>query len=341
MATNNVGTLRRRSLAALLLGMLLALSRAAGAAADERAIPINGEATLRFATVEEGAAVFARRDAFLNSLSRFDLQARLHTDRAVSVEQIIDFYQGEVVAWQPEQKERLLKIIVAARERMSRWHLPLPPEILLIQTTGREEGHAAYTRGAAIVLPTEKLALTFDKLLRLFIHEIFHVLSRYDAKVRAELYRVIGFEVCNEIALPPNLRDRKITNPDAPRIDCRITLDHQGRQAAFAPVLLASRDYDAQQGGTIFDYLTFRLIEIELVCGVWRPVLRNGQATFLDPREMAPFYDRIGRNTKYIIHPDEILADNFILLAMGDLNLATPRIVEEMGRILSRDAAKR
>ena len=35
------------------------------------------------------------------------------------------------------------------------------------------------------------------------------------------------------------------------------------------------------------------------------------QPVLLDPEDLPDYHRRIGRNTNYIIHPDEILADNF------------------------------
>ena len=36
------------------------------------------------------------------------------------------------------------------------------------------------------------------------------------------------------------------------------------------------------------------------------------------------------------IHPDEILADNFVRLVMGDKDVPTPRIIDEMRKLLRR-----
>jgi hypothetical protein len=41
----------------------------------------------------------------------------------------------------------------------------------------------------------------------------------------------------------------------------------------------------------------------------------------------------VGRNTGYILHPDEILAENFLHMINRTTNLATPRIVEEMANV--------
>jgi hypothetical protein len=61
------------------------------------------------------------------------------------------------------------------------------------------------------------------------------------------------------------------------------------------------------------------------------------QPVVIDPKKVPAFYEKIGKNTQYIIHPDEILADNFVHLMMGNQNLATPRIVERMGRMLGKE----
>jgi hypothetical protein len=48
------------------------------------------------------------------------------------------------------------------------------------------------------------------------------------------------------------------------------------------------------------------------------------------------FQEKIGRNTTYIIHPEEILADNFVHLVRQREKLATPRIVEELQKVLEK-----
>src|SRR5262249_36039098 len=137
-----------------------------------------------------------------------------------------------------------------------------PKGIVLIHTSGDEEANAAYTRGTAIVLPTKVLSYQPTQLDRLLLHELFHVLGRHDGAVRAKLYRIIGFEPCEPIEPPASLAPRRITNPDAPRIDCTINLTAaDGRVFTGAPILYSAiKAYDAKRGGTIFEYLTFRLL---------------------------------------------------------------------------------
>ena len=75
--------------------------------------------------------------------------------------------------------------------------------------------------------------------------------------------------------------------------------------------------------------------------GVRRAALAGGQPVFYEPDAVPDFAEQIGRNTKYIIHPEEVLADNFVFLLNGRIDLPTQRVVEEMGRILQQAPSER
>jgi hypothetical protein len=44
----------------------------------------------------------------------------------------------------------------------------------------------------------------------------------------------------------------------------------------------------------------------------------------------------VGRNTNYIIHPEEILAENFALLMMDKHDVPSPEILKKMQDVLGR-----
>ena len=69
----------------------------------------------------------------------------------------------------------------------------------------------------------------------------------------------------------------------------------------------------------------------------WKAADMNGRAIVLDPRGVPDFQAKIGKNTNYIYHPEEILADNFVHLVRQRPNLETPRIVEDLQRVLKTD----
>ncbi len=296
------------------------------------------ECACRFATVEEGRQVLTTDDAFTRSLSRFDLQSRLKTADNVTLDDWKQFAAGHVREWDAGEIKTVSESLARLGKPLAELRLPLPPRVLLVRTSGEEEAGAAYTRGAAIILPTKVMSYGPNQLERLLAHELFHVLSRHDGAFRSRLYRIIGFELCDPIEFPPSLAPRRITNPDAPQVDCTIELKNaEGQAVTAAPILYSSaREYDAKGKRTMFSYLTFRLLVVEKAGGRWQPRLVQGEPVVIDPSKEPSFQEQIGKNTNYIIHPDEILADNFVHLVMGAKMLQTPRIIEEMRAALEK-----
>ncbi len=323
-----------------MIAFILASLTASAAADDDNQVPVvhlTRTTEVRFATPEEGRAVLTADDPFTASLSRFDLQCRLKTDKDVTLADWKQFVAEHVRPWEPAEIDTITQSLERLRNRLADLRLPLPSPLRLVRTTGDEESNAAYTRGTSIVLPTKVMKYDSTQLDRLLAHELFHLLSRQDAAARAKLYPIIGFELCEPIELPPSLAPRRITNPDAPLIDCTISLKTKdGQIVTAAPVLYSqSKQYEAQRGASLFQAFVFRLLVVQRKSNRWQPVLVKDQPIVINPREEPEFYEKVGQNTNYIIHPDEILADNFVRLVMHDEAVPTPRIIDQMRRVLA------
>ena len=52
--------------------------------------------------------------------------------------------------------------------------------------------------------------------------------------------------------------------------------------------------------------------------------------------EIGNFFEQVGRNTQYIIHPEEIMADNFTFAILGKEDLSNPELVAEIKEVLSK-----
>ena len=308
--------------------------------------PLTADTQLEFASLDAGRTLVSSPDTFINALSRFDRQVRLQTDGDATEAALLEFLAGEVVAWDDASTENepaeattrtlITRSLARLRPKLAPFRLPLPKTVLLVQMSGKDEANAAYTRGTAIMLPKERVQkLKPEALDRLLLHELFHVLSRNAPELRRDLYRIVGFHVCDPMALPPAMADLKLTNPDAPLIDCRIALTDDGETCWAAPILYSSSaTYDAIKKPPLFQYLTFRLMKLEEHDGRWRPLLKEGEPVLIDPAQSKSFAEQIGQNTKYIIHPDEVLADNFVFLVMQTENLPSPEIIERMSERL-------
>jgi len=213
----------------------------------------------------------------------------------------------------------------------------------MVKTTGREEGGAPYTRGNAIILTEAVIEAPMATIRKTICHELFHILSRTNPELRDKLYAIIGFVKCDEVEFPAELKARKITNPDAPRNDHRILLKVAGRDRWAIPILLSnSEKYDTKRGGEFFAYLRFQFLVVDRqdTAPDVKPAYESGKPMLVGPRQVSGFFEQVGRNTSYIIHPEEILADNFALLILGGRNPRSPEIVEKMEEVLDPDAGR-
>jgi len=183
-----------------------------------------------------------------------------------------------------------------------------------------------------MILPQSKVRTNAVANQKLLAHELFHVISRANPRLRDKLYAIIGFKKCNETTLPGEWGRRKITNPDGPINDHFIELRAGDRGVLAIPVLLSrSETYDAKGGGEFFQYLQFRFLLVkETKPGHVELAFENNAPKLLDKKEASNFSEQIGQNTNYIIHPDEILADNFMLLTTDAEKVPSPQILEAM-----------
>ena len=216
--------------------------------------------------------------------------------------------------------------------------LPFPEKMLIIKTTGKEEGGAAYTRANAIVLPQDFLKAPVARIQETISHELFHIMSRANPGLRERLYAAIGFAKCDEVEFPSEMKLRKITNPDAPKNDYCIRVKVTGKEQWAIPILFSSAEkYSVDRGGEFFNYLQFRLLLVERPNDGYKvtPMFDGPKPMLMDIQQVSGFFEQVGKNTEYIIHPEEILADNFASLVLGQRNLPSPDVVEKIQAILN------
>jgi hypothetical protein len=306
-------------------------------------IRLSGDTTITFATAEEGRRILTTRDDFVRALGPFDRAVRVKTASPVSEEAFLEFVGRSVLDWTETEKASLTAIVERLRTPLDRLALPWPKAMYFVKTTGGEEGGAAYTRDQAVILP--QMMLTSNRPLspRLIAHELFHILSRRNPGLRDRLYRAIGFVKCREIELPELLRNRKITNPDAPANDHCIRVQIAGADVWAVPIIFSRTDrYDVEQGRDFFSYMQSQLLLVERADNSPDAKLLyvGAQPRLVDFDQVSGFYEQVGRNTEYIIHPEELLADNFAMLVMGDQDVPSPEILKRLRDILEEKAGQ-
>ena len=318
------------------LACLLLFSAAFASPAQAQTVELYGATQARFASAAEGRQVLATRDAFVAALSPYDRAARTGRSDAVTAADYLEFAAGQALDWQPAEVAKLSLSVARISKRLRVLRLPLPGEVLLVKTTGREEAETPHTRGNAIVMPQQYLNVAADEIERVITHEIFHVISRHAPERRKALYGIVGFRDCGLLNWPAEIELRRITNPDAPDNRYCITLERDGAPSTFYPVLFAQEEaFDPTLPGTYLDRLVFRLLAVMPDGNNWIAQRTGPSLVLLDTDQVPAYFSAIGLKTRYIIHPEEKLADNFVLLVRGTHKVRTPRILQELKRVLA------
>ncbi|MHB1141165.1 MAG: eCIS core domain-containing protein [Sulfuricaulis sp.] len=294
---------------------------------------------LIFAPATDSRRILLAKDTFVARMSPFDRAARMKTDRDVTESQFLEFVASAALDWEQHEKGIVESAFRKIRPVVTRLSLPLPDRIYVIKTSGAEEGNAAYTRENAIVLPRSILASSERELQRLLAHELFHISSRTHPKLAKSLYESIGFRYCGEVEFPTNLAPRKITNPDAPKNEYCIQLKFEGQKVWAVPILFSRTPrYDTSRGGEFFQYLQLALLLVEAPANASAPqaLYDSRGPRLVGIQQVSGFFEQVGQNTEYIIHPEEILADNFALLVLGERNVRSPEILARMQSALAK-----
>lgn len=292
----------------------------AAAGAPQAQTRIAPHSVIEFASVEQGRMILGAVDDYVSRMSSFDRMLRLKSTRVISEREFLDFSMDSVLPWTLDERSRIDTVIAPLAEELRKLGVSFPARVLLVKTSGRAEEGLAHTRANAIMLSQRSLGASDEALASLLAHELFHVLTRHDPALRARAYRVIGFHVGAAIALPERLAAIRITNPDAPADDAFIEIAVDGNPAMALPLLLSrSPVFDPAIGRDIGDYWELKLLILEAADtnNRLRPLLRDAGPVLLAISEVSGFFEQVGRNTDYIIHPEEILAENFALMLTG------------------------
>jgi hypothetical protein len=276
-----------------------------------------------YCQAKQALEILNQDDAYTRSWGLFDLQSRAGNQRGGKSD-LLQKRKQSTKNWDAEYRKKVdlewTKILQWMPETTIRFKLPA--KILLIQSNMQDEGGAmGYTRENCIVLKEKVFEDDAPSLRKLLLHELFHVISRYNPELRKDLYHILGFSICNEIELSDSLRNIQIANPDAPFKDSYIRLKYQNETKEFMMFLYANRPYE---GGSFFQYASVGLLEVYGNDSA-KHVLRNSSIL---PLEVFPdFVDQTGNNTDYIIDPEEIAAEHFVLAILQQYEVPRPDLV--------------
>jgi len=271
-------------------------------------------------------------EGFFEIISPLDICIQMKKEpcfenRAEAVAAYRRFLRDDVAEFTSEEVKFTRSVILQMFKLTQEINPNLFPERMnLIKSNGAPySGSAWYTRENAVVVPSDAYKEgRKDAFLQVMLHELFHIYSRLNPKKRKELYKLIGFTRLvrhkEMFQLHPLLQERMLMNPDGLDTNWAIRLDTSGRDEFISavPLIVANEDSFKPEKPNFFDYIHFDLYPVDPPRSQLTRVLIDENAySPIDLKGNPDFHRQIRDNTGYIIHPDEIMADNFALLVLS------------------------
>lgn len=285
---------------------------------------------LHYIDANEARTLLSKEDATTRQWSRFDYEARLGK-KGGTRQELMRFIADQARDWSKEDKQRMQEAADSLNSHIKALNLSLtlPQEIRILKTTMAEEGGAGgYTRMDYIVVEEQIARMKPQQASYLLAHELFHVLTRNNPDFREKMYKLIGFNIVpEEFEVPADLRDVVITNPDVNRFDSYARFRIKSEERPCAMLIYANKPYE---GGSFFNYLTIGLMPLK----DGKAEQKDGKTVIYGIKDAENFFEQVGRNTNYIINPEEILAENFAFLLTRKPVSGTPELIEKMRQAL-------
>ena len=292
-----------------------AAAQAQQAAAGASSCGTSHRLSVDFADLLRAQNTLGHKDRWARQLSDFDMGARQKTAEPTTLKEFLDFAAGAGRSWTALETANWQAVVGKLSDAMKGLNLHVP-NIDLIKTSGDEEFGAAYTRRHAIMFPESMASLpTTDSRRAYFLlaHEVFHVLSRTDPLLRDDLYALLGFKTVDGFEYPAELEDRRLSNPDAFEYLHTLTVQSGSESVDVIPVIQSLLPLnEVIQLPNFFDALDIVLLSVDADTG---EALRDGNGDLIKYNfGNTNWVPLMLRNSSYIIHPEEILADNFATL---------------------------
>jgi hypothetical protein len=294
-------------------------------------IPLQDRTELITTPPERAADMMTTIDEFVRGLSSFDLQSKTLSTGDVTVEQYLAYLRERPQEWTYEDVEKLKRVAASITKKLDEAGLTpgFPSTIEVIKTDMKEEsGASAYTRLNYIAMGADMFNLSDNDFEKVFMHELFHILSRNNPELQEKVYNSIGFKKCNEVPYPEQIH--RIANPDAPFNNYYINVGSADGTVEAMLIFYSDKDYE---GGSFFRYAKLALMVVEGDDQNKKPVMKDGKPVILQLSDVTNFYEQVGRNTGYIIHPEELSADHFVILLNNEA-VKDQRIIDDLKKLL-------
>ncbi len=289
----------------------------------------NGKICILLDSVAAGKAItFDKRDGYFEKVGASEMSIQIQKPltegqtREAILPDYIEFLKTDVEGFSPEESKFIEGVMEKVFRTVNEVSLNIFPDtLLLIKTKGKHYGDGVwYTRENCIIIPADELGRRkTNPFTTTMYHELFHVWSRLNPAKSDLTYQLIGFEDVGfkNLLLPPGIAARALFNPDGVDFAQKIALAQtDGSTINAIPIIYSNHEGWTAEQNTFFAYLEFNLFQIEKQPeGKWKVLVKeDGYSSTLNIQDQPDFFRQIKDNTGYIIHPDEVLADNFAFI---------------------------
>jgi hypothetical protein len=295
---------------------------------------------VHFATVGEARTILAQRDDWAEACGEVQRAALMQRPPPAPVDAFLQWQADNVRPWTTAEQQRWRRALTAITPRLNALHLPLPPQVVLVRSTGQESAATPHTRSQAIVLPGNANLQGFTDG-ELLAHELWHVVSRRQPRLASRLYALIGFEPVGELQWPQAWARLRIADQDAPHLQHAMQVRVGGQPHWIIPVVVAAKEQpDRIHGETLDNLMQTRLLEVQpgFNSQPTRAVLRDGQPVWWRIDDVPDYLEHLGGNTDYVLHPEETIADNVMLL-VSQRPAPNPALLQRIEAVLRESGA--
>lgn len=336
----------RRMLLALLIGLSWHCATAQStvqlpaqpAAQATTALP---RTTFEFARRADGAQVLGADDEYVQATGAMERMAKTRSAAPVSSGAFMRYMRATALDWTAADRARVEAQLPALAAFIEPIVWGKPPVISFVRASAALEDNLPHTRGLAVVLPDSAFSMPRDVFASMLAHEVFHILTRHNPQFKERAYQLVGFERCDSLRISPQIDQLKITNPDTPLSQHTIAVRYQGRAVHALPFIgFASASADTSSG--FINHLQVNWLLVQRAngqCALDATTLAGHSAP---PQALEGLADKIGKNTGYLFHAEEILAENFAALysistgAKQLANYPSPQVLLGLRTLLSQ-----
>jgi hypothetical protein len=278
----------------------------------------NSEISFLDSNAGKKAITIDEAEGFFDNIRLMDMKVQMKNEALEDVEVAKVAYKKhleESVLSFTEIEITKIEIVLNKIFKMCQQTAPdvFPSKLNFIKTNMNHYGASVfYSRENNIIIPKNMLRQQLDdEFTKSILKEIFHIYLRRKYWKRVELHKIIGFYEIPELEIPEPLNEKLLINPNG--VNYRYVIRNLGdfNDSLYNAVpLIYMPDNQQYRSLSFYSNLEFSLFKVQ-----GEEVITNADgSSTVDMKTVQNFYDQISRNSLYIIHPNEILADNFSIL---------------------------